>query len=357
MDPTPNVKQIDPLTVLLDVLDAPNVVPGPRADQAIPTMAHDAEPHSDAKPQSADSQAQTASDGAAVPPVPPVDTTFRPAVDNARNIRLPGDQPSIARRAVRGLIGFLLAVCIGVASFVWQSPYGDEARQRLASWVPSFVLALFQPGENSGQPTPPADQAVAAAAAPAQPTPEQPTPPQPAAPTQTAPEAAAPTAATLSPELDAVAAIDGARSRNGGARYPAAQGQPGTAVPGQCKARRAAQGQPGTYDSRACQVFRAEPAAETASASASADRQGDARAGVDTPATANHRTAASRNTAAGGRPGAANSASAADARALEPFFRRNFRKIRSTGRAQRIRLRLAAERLATEPVNVPLCME
>lgn len=200
MDPTPNVKQIDPLTVLLDVLDAPNVVPGPRADQAIPTMAHDAEPHSDAKPQSADSQAQTASDGAAVPPVPPVDTTFRPAVDNARNIRLPGDQPSIARRAVRGLIGFLLAVCIGVASFVWQSPYGDEARQRLASWVPSFVLALFQPGENSGQPTPPADQAVAAAAAPAQPTPEQPTPPQPAAPTQTAPEAAAPTAATLSPD-------------------------------------------------------------------------------------------------------------------------------------------------------------
>jgi len=198
MDPTQNLKQVDPLTVLLDVLDAPNVVPGPRADQAIPNMAHDdAKPHSDAKPPPTDSQAQTGSDGPAAPPVPPVDTTFRPAVDN---IRLPRDKPSIAGRAVRGLIGFLLAVCIGVASFVWQSPYGDEARQRVASWVPPFVLAFLQPRENPGQPTPPADQAVAAAAAPAQPTPEQPTPPQPAAPTQTAPEAAAPTAAALSPD-------------------------------------------------------------------------------------------------------------------------------------------------------------
>jgi hypothetical protein len=198
MDPQ-NLKQIDPLAVLLDVLDAPNVVPGPRMDQAVPNMANDAQPHS------TDSQTQTAPDGAAASTVPPVDTTFRPAADNAR---IPGDRPSIARRVVRGLIGFLLALCIGVASFVWQSPYGDEARQRLASWVPQFALTLLQPREDPGlaaQPTSPADQAVAATTTAAQTTPgqmapAQAAPPQPAPPTQTAAEAAAPTAAALSPE-------------------------------------------------------------------------------------------------------------------------------------------------------------
>jgi hypothetical protein len=196
MDPTQNLKQIDPLAVLMDVLDAPNVVPGARTDQAMPNRAHDAKPHP------SDSQTQAPSDGAAASSVPPVDTTFRPTVDN---VRRPNDRSSFGRRAVRGLIGFLLAVCIGVASFVWQSPYGDEARQRVAAWMPEsfptlpqFVLTLFQPRENPGlaaQPTPPADQAVAAATAPA-----QPAVPQPAPPAQTAPEAAAPTADVLSPE-------------------------------------------------------------------------------------------------------------------------------------------------------------
>ena len=196
MDPTQNLKQIDPLAVLMDVLDAPNVVPGARTDQAMPNRAHDAKPHP------SDSQTQAPSDGAAASSVPPVDTTFRPTVDN---VRRPNDRSSFGRRAVRGLIGFLLAVCIGVASFVWQSPYGDEARQRVAAWMPEsfptlpqFVLTLFQPRENPGlaaQPTPPADQAVAAATVPA-----QPAVPQPAPPAQTAPEAAAPTADVLSPE-------------------------------------------------------------------------------------------------------------------------------------------------------------
>jgi hypothetical protein len=191
MDPTQNLKQIDPLAVLMDVLDAPNVVPGTRTDQAMPNQAHDA------KPRPSDSPTQALSDGPAASSVPPVDTTFRPAADS---VRRPDDRASFGRRAVRGLIGFLLALCIGIASFVWQSPYGDEARQRVASWMPQFALTLpqfvqtlFQPRENSelaAQPTPPADQAVAAATAPA-----QPAPPQPAAPAQTAPEAAG-----LSPE-------------------------------------------------------------------------------------------------------------------------------------------------------------
>ena len=191
MDPTQNLKQIDPLAVLMDVLDAPNVVPGTRTDQAMPNQAHDA------KPRPSDSPTQAPSDGPAASSVPPVDTTFRPAADSARR---PDDRASFGRRAVRGLIGFLLALCIGMASFVWQSPYGDDARQRVASWMPQFALTLpqfvqtlFQPRENpelAAQPTPPADQAVAAATAAA-----QPAPPQPAAPAQTAPEAAA-----LSPE-------------------------------------------------------------------------------------------------------------------------------------------------------------
>jgi hypothetical protein len=195
MDPTQNLKQADPLAVLMDVLDAPNVVPSARTDQAMPNPAHDANPH-DAKPRPSDSQTHAASDGPAAPSVPPVDTTFRPAADN---VRRPGHRASFGRRVVRGLIGFLLAVCIGVASFVWQSPYGDDARERVASWMPEsvltlpqFVLALFQPRENAGaaaQSASSADQAVAAATAPA-----QPAAPQPAAPAQTAPDAA------LSPE-------------------------------------------------------------------------------------------------------------------------------------------------------------
>jgi hypothetical protein len=193
MDPTQNLKQADPLAVLMDVLDAPDVVPGARTDQPMPNPAHDSQP------RPTDSQTHAASDGPAASSVPPVDTTFRPTADN---VRRPDNRTSFGRRAVRGLIGFLLAVCIGIASFVWQSPYSDEARQWVASWMPeSFptlpqsVLTLFQPRENPGlaaQPTPSADQAVAAATA-------QPAAPQSAAPAQTAPEAAAPTAA-LSPE-------------------------------------------------------------------------------------------------------------------------------------------------------------
>jgi hypothetical protein len=196
MDPAQNLKQIDPLAVLLDVLDAPNVVPSARTDQAMPNPAHDAQP------RPLDSETQAASEGSAASQVPPVDTTFRPTVDTTgrSNVRLPGDRASFGRRVVRGLIGFLLALCIGVASFVWQSPYGDEARQRIAGWTPQFALTFLQPSENPGpaaQPTPPADQA--AATAPAQPAPSQSAPSQPVTAAQTAPEAAAPIAAALSP--------------------------------------------------------------------------------------------------------------------------------------------------------------
>jgi hypothetical protein len=106
------------------------------------------------------------------------------------NVQVPGDRPSFGRPAVRGFVGLLLAACIGVAAYAWQS-YGDAARQIIAKWAPQIVQTS-SPLENPGlpaQPTPPAVQADAAMAAPSQPAPVA----------QTGPEGVAP-AAALSPE-------------------------------------------------------------------------------------------------------------------------------------------------------------
>ena len=138
-----------------DVLEiAPDVVMVARADKA-----------HDAMSRPSDSQTHMASDFAAGPSVPPVDTTFRPAAVN--NVRVPGHQPPIGARAVRAFIGFLLALCIGVAGIVWQA-YGDAVKQTAARWTPQFVLTSSLPLEKSGppeQPNPPAVQASAAKAA------------------------------------------------------------------------------------------------------------------------------------------------------------------------------------------------
>jgi hypothetical protein len=108
-----------------------------------------------------------------------------------KNVQVPGDRPSFGRPAVRGFVGLLLAACIGVAAFAWQS-YGDAAKQMIAKLAPQLVQTSSRPLENPGlpaQPTPPAVQADAATAAPSQPAPLA----------QTAPEGVAP-AAALSPE-------------------------------------------------------------------------------------------------------------------------------------------------------------
>ena len=104
-------------------------------------------------------------------------------------------RPSRGGRAVRGLIGLMLAACICVAAFVWHSPYGDAARQLVGSWAPQLVAIASLPLEKPGlpaQPNPPAVQAAAKAA-----------PPQPAPLAQSATEdvAPAPAAAALSPDL------------------------------------------------------------------------------------------------------------------------------------------------------------
>ena len=81
-----------------------------------------------------------------------------------------GDRPSLGGREIRGFIGFLLAVCIGVAVLVWQSPfYGGAARQIIARWAPQLVPTSSLPLENQGlsaQPSPPTVQAAAAKTAP-----------------------------------------------------------------------------------------------------------------------------------------------------------------------------------------------
>ena len=173
MHSTPNPKQTDPRDFLL-------IAP---EDKELSNLAHDAMRYSSA-------QTRMGSDFSAGPPIPPVDLRFRPAAVN--NVEVPGDRPSIGRRAVRAFIRFLWVACIGGAGVAWQF-YGDAAKQIIAKWAPQFVLILSPPLENPrlpGQPTPPAVQASATKAA----------PPQPAPLAQTATEGVAPTAAARSPE-------------------------------------------------------------------------------------------------------------------------------------------------------------
>jgi hypothetical protein len=170
----------DPHDVLVVAPDVVQVAP---ADQELSNLLHDAARYL------SDAQTHTGSDVPAGLPLPPVDTTFRPANNN---VQVRDDRASIGRRAVRGLTGFVLVACIGAAAIAWQSS-GNVAKHIIAKWAPNFILTSLLPLENPGlpeQPIPPAIQASAAKAA----------LPPPAPLAQTAPEGVAPTAAALSPE-------------------------------------------------------------------------------------------------------------------------------------------------------------
>ena len=176
MHSTLNPQQADPLA------DPHDDVLVARIDEELSKLAHDA------MRDPLDPQTHTGSDFSAGPAVPPVDTTFRPAAVYQ------GLRPSFGVRAIRAFIGFLLAVCIGVAGVVWQA-YGDAAKQMIARWTPQLVATSSPPPENPGlpeQPNPPAVQANAAKAAP-----PQPAPPAQAAAEGVAPAAAAPESAVL----------------------------------------------------------------------------------------------------------------------------------------------------------------
>jgi hypothetical protein len=93
---------------------------------------------------------------------------------------------------MRGVIGFLLAVCLGVVGALWQS-HGDVAQQMIAKWLPQFSATTSPTAENPApaeQPGAPAVQAAAATTA----------FPQPASVAQAAPESVAPAAAASSSE-------------------------------------------------------------------------------------------------------------------------------------------------------------
>jgi len=176
MHSTQNPKQVDPHA------DPHDDVLVERIDEELSKLAHDA------MRDPVDPQTHMGSDFSAGPAVPPVDTTFRPAAVNQ------GLRPSFGMRAVRAFVGFLLAVCIGVAGIVWQA-YGDAAKQMIAKWTPQLVATSSPPPENPGlpeQPNPPAVQANAAKAAP-----PEPAPPAQAAAEGVAPAAAAPESAVL----------------------------------------------------------------------------------------------------------------------------------------------------------------
>src|SRR5947207_11550276 len=102
--------------------------------------------------------------------------------DQQKRLAVPGRRSSRGRLALQGLIGLLLAACIGAAAIALRS-HGDVAKQMIASWAPQPGLISSPAPENPvpTQPNPPVVQTAAAKAA----TP-QPAPPAPSA--QTAPE-------------------------------------------------------------------------------------------------------------------------------------------------------------------------
>jgi hypothetical protein len=172
-----------------DVLElAPGVVVVARSDSAdeeIPNLLRAA------ARQHSDPQTREEPNFAGGPAVPTVDTRFRAAAVD--KVQAPRGRRSSGGRAVRGLMGFLLAVCIGVAAAAWQS-YGDAAEQMIAEWSPQRVLALLLPSEKPALPAQPAPPAADAAA------------PSETA-TQNAPDGAAPAAASAgdAPSLQSMA--------------------------------------------------------------------------------------------------------------------------------------------------------
>ncbi len=179
MHSTLNPNETDPHDMLVIAPDVVLVAPGDKEFSSLPY---------DVMNRPSDPQAHMRSTFSPGPSVPPVDTTFRATAVN--HVQLPGDRPSIARRAIRGLFGLLFTVCIGIAAVVWQS-YGDAAKEIVAKWAPPFALTSSPPESRAlpDQPSPPAIQASATETA----------PPQPAPPAQT-PDSVAPTATAQSPE-------------------------------------------------------------------------------------------------------------------------------------------------------------
>jgi hypothetical protein len=135
---------------------------------------------------------------AAVPPIPSVDTTFRPtAVDEVpNNVRAARSRRSIGSRLARAFIALLFATCLGVFGIVWQR-YGDAATRMITKSAPQFLSSLLPPEK----PAPLVEAAAPAVVADAASTDaSNAPPPQPASVAPAAPDSVAPAAAAPAPE-------------------------------------------------------------------------------------------------------------------------------------------------------------
>lgn len=136
---------------------------------------------------------------------PPLGAT--PLNDNTGDMRILTSRARSGRRVV------FLAICAGVAATMAWHVYGDQAKQRLSSLLPQFVVNAPAPTQSANAAEP---QDVTSQTAPPQPTADAPTPapaqessntasdaPTPAAPTPATPAASepAPTQAALPPEV------------------------------------------------------------------------------------------------------------------------------------------------------------
>ena len=150
-----------------------------------------------------------------------------------------GPRPSHDRPALRGLVGLLLAACIGGVAFAAQTSHGEAARLIVAQWAPYLNSAaspwLAKPG-NSAQASASTPQLASAGCNCC----------------ATGILGSGPGARCRArvcahvPGADAIAAVHGARYRHRGAGGRTAQGEPGTNGRRQCQRDRAAKGEPGT---------------------------------------------------------------------------------------------------------------
>jgi hypothetical protein len=113
----------------------------------------------------------------------------RPSNEQKR-LAVPGRQPLRDRLALplRGVIGLLMAACIGAAAIAWQS-HGDAAKEMIASWASQLGLISLPAPEDpvTTQSSPPAVSASAAEAARPEPAPPSPPALEDAAPTSAGP--------------------------------------------------------------------------------------------------------------------------------------------------------------------------
>ena len=113
-----------------------------------------------------------------------------PPSDRHKRLAVPGPRSSGGGLVFGGIIGLLVATCIGAGAIALRS-HGDAAGQMIAGWTPKPGLISLPAVENPVPPQPsPPDVEVSAA---------MPAPPQQVPPAETAPEDAVPTSALPSP--------------------------------------------------------------------------------------------------------------------------------------------------------------